>query len=112
ASVNVLPAARMWRESAVMTYQTVKVEIADRVAKVILNRPDKKNAMNPQLHRDMTQVLEDLRYDDSVGVLVITGAGNAFCAGMDLKEFFHDLKLKDPAEYDRVTRLAVDWRGR
>jgi trans-feruloyl-CoA hydratase/vanillin synthase len=95
-----------------MNYETVKVEIRDKIAKVILNRPDKKNAMNPQLHRDMTQVLEDLRYDDSAAVLVITGAGNAFCAGMDLKEFFHDLKLKDPAEYDRVTRLAVEWRGR
>ena len=93
-------------------YETVKVEIADKVAKVILNRPDKKNAMNPQLHRDMTQVLEDLRYDDSAAVLVITGAGNAFCAGMDLKEFFHDLKLANPAEYDRITRLAVEWRGR
>jgi feruloyl-CoA hydratase/lyase len=95
-----------------MNHETVKVEIRDKVAKVILNRPDKKNAMNPQLHRDMTQVLEDLRYDDSAAVLVITGAGNAFCAGMDLKEFFHDLKLSNPAEYDRVTRLAVDWRGR
>jgi feruloyl-CoA hydratase/lyase len=41
--------------------ETVKIEIADKVAKVILNRPDKKNAMNPQLHRDMTAVLEDLR---------------------------------------------------
>jgi trans-feruloyl-CoA hydratase/vanillin synthase len=95
-----------------MKYQTVAVEISDKVAKVILNRPEKKNAMSPQLHRDMTQVLEDLRYDPNVAVLVITGAGSAFCAGMDLKEFFHALKLQDPAEYDRVTRLAVEWRGR
>ncbi len=94
------------------TYETVKVEIKDKVAKVILNRPDKKNAMSPQLHRDMAQVLEDLRYEESAVVLVITGAGNAFCAGMDLKEFFHDLKLKNPAEYDRIFRLSTDWRGR
>ncbi len=94
------------------TYETVKVEIQDRVAKVILNRPDKKNAMNPQLHRDMTEVLEDLRYNDAAAVLIITGAGNAFCAGMDLKEFFHALKLQNPAEYDRVTRMAVEWRSR
>ncbi len=93
-------------------YETVKVEIANKIAKVILNRPDKKNAMNPQLHRDMTEVLEDLRYEESAAVLVITGAGNSFCAGMDLKEFFHDLKLSQPAEYDRITRLAVEWRGR
>ena len=95
-----------------MNYETVKVEIQDKVAKVILNRPDKKNAMNPQLHRDMTQALEDLRYEPSAAVLVITGAGNAFSAGMDLKEFFHELKIDDPAEYDRVFRLASEWRGR
>jgi trans-feruloyl-CoA hydratase/vanillin synthase len=95
-----------------MSYETIKVEIRDKVAKVILNRPNKRNAMSPQLHRDMTQVLEDLRYDDSTAVLVVTGAGDAFCAGMDLKEFFHALKLDNPAEYDRVLRLATDWRGR
>ena len=49
-----------------MRYETVLVDIKDKVAKVILNRPEKKNAMNPQLIMDMTQVLEDLRYDDDV----------------------------------------------
>ncbi len=93
-------------------FETVKVEIADKVAKVILNRPEKKNAMSPQMHRDMTAALDQLRYDDDVKVLVITGAGNSFCAGMDLKGFFNELKGKDPAEYDRITRMATEWRGR
>src|SRR6202035_5330051 len=44
-------------------------------------------------------------------VLVITGAGDAFCAGMDLKEFFHDLK-ENPKEYNRVLRVATEWRSR
>lgn len=95
-----------------MNYPTVKVEIVDKIAKVIFNRPDKKNAMNPQLHEDMTKALEDLRYNDEVAVLVITGAGNSFCAGMDLKEFFHALKGKNPHGYDRVFRVATEWRGR
>ncbi len=95
-----------------MRYETVLVEIKDRVAKVIMNRPEKKNAMNPQLVRDMAQVLDDLRYEDDAAVLVLTGAGDAFCAGMDLKEFFHDLKLKNPKEFDRVFRLQQEWRGR
>ena len=94
-----------------MPYQTVEVQVKDRIAKVILNRPDKKNAMSPQLHRDVTAVLEELRYNDEVAAVVITGAGNSFCAGMDLKEFFHELK-GTPAEYDRVFRMAVEWRGR
>ena len=94
-----------------MTYETLLVEKADKVAVVSFNRPKKRNAMNPQLHEDMTDALEALRYDDDVRVVVITGAGDAFCAGMDLKEFFADLKDK-PSEYDRIYRLAVEWRGR
>jgi feruloyl-CoA hydratase/lyase len=94
-----------------MTYKTLLVDKSDHVATITFNRPNKRNAMNPELHEDMTQVLEDLRYDHDVKVIVMTGAGNAFCAGMDLKEFFTDLKDK-PDEYDRITRLAVEWRGR
>ncbi len=95
-----------------MQYKTVLVEIKDHVAKVIMNRPEKKNAMNPQLVMDMAQVLDDLRYNDDAHVLVLTGAGEAFCAGMDLKEFFHDLKVKRPKEFDRIFRLQQEWRGR
>ena len=94
-----------------MQYQTLIVEINDKVAKIFLNRPEKKNAMSPQLHKDMTAALEELRYNDDAAVVVITGSGETFCAGMDLKEFFHELKGK-PAEYDRVLRMAVEWRGR
>jgi len=95
-----------------MRYETVLVEIRDKIAKVIMNRPEKKNAMNPRLVMDMAQALEDLRYNDDAAVLVLTGAGDSFCAVMDLKEFFHDLKGKQPAEYDRIYRLLQEWRGR
>jgi trans-feruloyl-CoA hydratase/vanillin synthase len=92
--------------------EVVKVEKHDGISWVFLNRPEKKNAMNPQLVMDMAQVLEDLRYDDDVAVLILTGAGDAFCAGMDLKEFFYELKGKKPKEYDRIFRLLQEWRGR
>jgi trans-feruloyl-CoA hydratase/vanillin synthase len=94
-----------------VTSKAVEIVVADKVAKVVLNRPNKKNAMNPQLHAEMTEALEALRYDDNVHVLVITGAGDAFCAGMDLKEFFHELK-SNPKEYNRIFRLATEWRSR
>lgn len=94
-----------------MTYKTLKLEKREGVTVIILNRPEKKNAMSPQLHADMADVLEQLRYDAETKVVVITGAGDAFCAGMDLKEVFHALKNK-PAKYDRVIRLATEWRGR
>jgi trans-feruloyl-CoA hydratase/vanillin synthase len=95
-----------------MNYPTLRIDVKDRIAKITLNRPEKKNAMSPQLHRDMSAALEELRYADDAAVLVITGAGNAFCAGMDLKEVFHDLKVSNPKEFDRVYRMATDWRGR
>jgi trans-feruloyl-CoA hydratase/vanillin synthase len=94
------------------TYETLLIEAdADGVGVLTLNRPDKRNAMSPQLHRDMQAALEDIRYDDAIRVLVITGAGPAFCAGMDLKQFFIELGDK-PAAYDEVFRIATEWRGR
>lgn len=92
-----------------MSYETIKLDIEESVAVVTFNRPDKRNAMSPRLHEEMTDVLEELRYNDDAKVIVLTGAGESFCAGMDLKEFFVGLK-DDPKEYDRITRLAVDWR--
>jgi trans-feruloyl-CoA hydratase/vanillin synthase len=94
-----------------MKYDTILVDLADGVATLTLNRPEKKNAMNPRLHEEVTHALERLRYDDAARVVVVTGAGDSFSAGMDLKEFFIELKDK-PAEYDRITRVSVEWRGR
>jgi trans-feruloyl-CoA hydratase/vanillin synthase len=93
-------------------YETLLFEVdADGVGTLTLNRPAKRNAMSPQLHRDVAAALEEIRYDPAVRVLVITGAGPAFCAGMDLKEFFTELGDK-PAEFDRIFRLSTEWRGR
>ena len=94
-----------------MSYKTLLIEKSDGVAILTFNRPDKKNAMNPQLHEDMTAALQELRYDDAARVLILTGAGDTFCAGMDLKEVFYELR-DQPARYDRVLRLATEWRGR
>lgn len=95
-----------------MSYETLALNIDDNgVAVLTLNRPEKRNAMSPLLHREMVRMLEELRYDDRVKVVVITGAGKAFCAGMDLKQFFWELQNK-PGEYDRARREAVEWRGR
>ena len=92
-------------------YETLLVEFDDRVCVLKLNRPEKRNAMNPALGEEITDALEKLRNDERCAVLVITGSGESFCAGMDLKEFFLELQDK-PAEYDRAHRLAVEWRGR
>jgi enoyl-CoA hydratase/carnithine racemase len=58
-------------------FTTVKIEFEDGVAWVILNRPDKRNAMSPTLNREMMDVLDALEVDDRCAILVITGAGES-----------------------------------
>lgn len=91
-------------------WQTVKVEIEDGIAWVILNRPDKRNAMNPTLNREMTDVLQTLELDDAAGVLVLTGAGNSWSAGMDLKEYFREVDGQPEIVQERVRREASQWQ--
>ncbi|AEF88675.1 Naphthoate synthase [Delftia sp. Cs1-4] len=100
--------------SEALQFSTLQVERnvgGDGITVLTFNRPEKRNAMNPLLHREATAALAKLRYDDATRVVVITGAGKAFSAGNDLKEFGLDLQNK-PQEYDEVLRLAVEWRGR
>src|SRR6266567_225206 len=70
------------------TYETILVERRERVAIIAINRPEKRNALNIQTRAEGAAVLDELRADDSVRVLVITGAGDkAFIAGADIAEF-------------------------
>lgn len=57
------------------------------VATITMNRPEAKNALSMQLQRDLSTALDHASQDDDVRVLILTGAGTAFCAGVDLKEF-------------------------
>lgn len=70
-------------------YENIIVEIAADVATVTLNRPEKKNCMSPDLHAEMSIALREVEAA-KVKVMVITGAGNAFCGGMDLEKCFFD----------------------
>ena len=66
--------------------------------------------MSPTLNKEMTQVLEALEVDERCGVLVLTGAGDAFTAGMDLKEFFRESDVKSPEEWGQIARQAQIWQ--
>ena len=70
------------------TYETVLVERRERTAIITINRPEKRNALNIQTRAEGAAVLDELRADDSVRVVIITGAGDkAFIAGADIAEF-------------------------
>lgn len=66
---------------------TIAYEVADGVATVTLDRPDKRNAINQQMHVDLATVVRRLTRDRSVRAVVITGRGQSFCAGQDIGEF-------------------------
>ena len=62
-------------------------EKRDRIAHLTINRPEARNAIDPDVHRAMIEAWADFRDDDSVDVAILTGAGDAFCAGADLKTY-------------------------
>jgi trans-feruloyl-CoA hydratase/vanillin synthase len=90
-------------------YECVKVRVHDGIAWTSLNRPDKRNAMSPQLHYDMDDALARLEVDDNVKVVVVTGEGGNFSAGQDLKKFFRELE-KNPGERKKAAAAANRWR--
>jgi trans-feruloyl-CoA hydratase/vanillin synthase len=91
---------------------TVRVEFEDGIAWVYLNRPDKRNAMSPQLNDEMIEVLDALEGDERCKVLVLTGAGEAFSAGMDLQEYFRAVDGAPPIAKIRARRAAAEWQWR
>jgi enoyl-CoA hydratase len=76
------------QETIQQSYETLLIERRNRVAIVTINRPEKRNALNIQTREEGARLLEELRDDESVGVVVFTGAGDkAFIAGADIAEF-------------------------
>lgn len=88
---------------------TVSFEVVDRIAWVRFNRPEKRNCMSPSLNRRMLEVIESLEFRGDVGVLVLTGEGSAWSAGMDLKEYFRDNEEKGLAATRKAQREAYAW---
>ena len=88
---------------------TVAFEVVDNVAWVSFNRPEKRNCMSPKLNRQMMRVLDELEFRDDVGVLVLTGEGTAWSAGMDLKEYFRENEAKGLGATRGAQRESYGW---
>lgn len=91
-------------------WKTVDVKVEGGIAWVTLNRPEKRNAMSPTLNSEMIQVLEALEMDPEAGVLVLTGAGSAWTAGMDLKEYFREVDAGPEILQEKIRRDACQWQ--
>ncbi|MBO9792401.1 MULTISPECIES: p-hydroxycinnamoyl CoA hydratase/lyase [Xanthomonas] len=90
-------------------HDVVSVRIENRIAWVKFARPDKRNAMSPALNRRMMDVLDELEFDDNVGVLVLGGEGTAWSAGMDLKEYFRETEAQGLRGVRRSQRESYGW---
>src|SRR6202166_3057434 len=90
-------------------YETVLIEKQDGITWLVMNRPEKRNAMSPQLHVEMDDALAELAVDPQTQVLVLTGAGEAFCAGQDIKLYF---RANDdaPAARAKARHASNQWR--
>jgi enoyl-CoA hydratase/carnithine racemase len=98
-----------------VTYQHILYEVSDKIATITLNRPDRMNAWTATMERDVRHAMETAASDHNVRVIVLTGAGRAFCAGADMEA----LQAIDPSEIRRgdntpsfdMNRRA-DWQTR
>jgi trans-feruloyl-CoA hydratase/vanillin synthase len=91
------------------SYENVKIEREEGITWVILNRPEKRNAMSPALHYEMEDALAHLVGDDETKVLVLTGAGESWCAGQDIKMYFRET-TNDAEERRRSNAASHHWR--
>jgi enoyl-CoA hydratase len=80
-----------------MSEPVVLVTKEGGVATVTLNRPEKLNALNRELRQAFCRTMQELRDDPEAQVVIITGAGRAFCAGLDLRELGEDAKTESGA---------------
>jgi methylglutaconyl-CoA hydratase len=92
-----------------MPYNTLKLEIAGNVATITLNRPDKRNAISPEMIEDLQGALGDVETSDA-RVLILTGAGKAFCSGMDLEALKAIAKQSPPENVEDSRRMARTFR--
>jgi enoyl-CoA hydratase/carnithine racemase len=98
-----------------VTYQHILYEVHEKIATITLNRPDRMNAWTPIMEHDVRHAMEAAAGDDDVRVIVLTGAGRAFCAGADMDA----LQGLDPSDIRRAENVPPfdmnrrpDWQTR
>jgi trans-feruloyl-CoA hydratase/vanillin synthase len=91
-------------------FETLLLTRDGGITTITFNRPEKRNAMSPQLHREMYQVLTELRYDKQTKVVVLTGAGDNFCAGQDLKQYGLEMESQPEWVKDEIREKVRKWR--
>ena len=102
-----------------MPYEAILYEKSDKIARIILNRPERLNAINQAMRNELEQAVIEANADPEVRVIILKGAGKAFCAGFDLDMTYRS-EVSDPwdpfADYMMTTTITAQWmsmwRGR
>ena len=96
-------------------FTTLLYQVADGIATITLNRPDKLNAFNGDMHRELVAAFDATDADDAVRAVIVTGAGRAFCAGADLsvggKTFDYAARAEEARELAKVNGVYRDGGG-
>ena len=91
-----------------MDYQSIRYEVSDRIATITLNRPERLNAIDESMPGEIREAVESADEDPRVHVVILTGAGRAFCAGYDLRKFAE--RAEDPHTQEMPWDPTVDFR--
>ena len=107
-----------------MNYSTIRYDTEGRTARITLNRPERLNAITPDMPREIHDAVDRANADDAIHVIVLQGAGRAFCAGYDLKDFaerpgtnicIQDMPWDPMIDYREMKRYTDDmfslWRS-
>ncbi len=93
-------------------YKNLILSINNARADIQFNRPKKRNAMSPDTHNSMHHALDEIEKQGNVKVIVISGIGDCFCGGMDLKEFFMKPLMDNPLKAKKQFDIAGRWFNR
>ena len=84
-------------------YNTIQIEIKKSIACITLNRPDKLNSFNVEMHTELSQAFDQIAADKAINAVILTGAGRGFCAGQDLS----DRAVKSDQEAPQAVNLGA-----
>lgn len=89
-----------------MNYETLLIEKKEGIGKITLNRPKVLNAINSKMLAELNQVFADMDHDDEIKVIIITGAGRAFSAGLDLKDIANAFQHAEGNVYTTMEKIT------
>src|SRR5438067_7254448 len=92
------------RDPPMTSYEQILYDVADGVATVTLNRPDKLNAWTLKMEQEVQAAVDRAEADDQVRVIALTGAGRGFCAGADLQDLGKVAGAASPADLERILK--------